>query len=186
MQGDLLDQLTLVDALTKCQPDELYNLAATSFVPASWRQPVMTAQFTAVGVTSMLEAVRLVRPATRIYQASSSEHSELPERARRTREPLCPTHSVRRGEALRPSDGHDLPRALWPPRLVRNCLQQRVPRRPAEFVTGKVARAAAAIKLGFETSVTLGDLSAQRDWGLPRTMSTRCGECFSSLRRTAS
>ncbi len=73
MQGDLLDQMTLLDAITRSQPDELYNLAATSFVPASWRQPVMTAQFTAVGVTSMLEAVRITKPELRLYQASSSE-----------------------------------------------------------------------------------------------------------------
>ncbi len=71
LQGDLLDQMTLLDAITKSQPDELYNLAATSFVPASWRQPVMTAQFTAVGVTSMLEAVRITKPGLRVYQAST-------------------------------------------------------------------------------------------------------------------
>src|SRR5204862_7416436 len=68
LQGDLLDQMTLLDAISKAEPDELYNLAATSFVPASWRQPVMTAQFTAVGVTSMLEAIRITNPAIRVYQ----------------------------------------------------------------------------------------------------------------------
>ena len=73
LQGDLLDQMTLLDAINQAEPDELYNLAATSFVPASWRQPVMTAQFTAVGVTSMLEAIRIVDPSIRVYQASSSE-----------------------------------------------------------------------------------------------------------------
>ena len=73
LQGDLLDQMTLLDAITRAEPDELYNLAATSFVPASWRQPVMTAQFTAVGVTSMLEAVRITKPTLRVYQASTSE-----------------------------------------------------------------------------------------------------------------
>ena len=73
LQGDLLDQMTLLDAITRAEPDELYNLAATSFVPASWRQPVMTAQFTAVGVTSMLEAVRITKPDLRVYQASTSE-----------------------------------------------------------------------------------------------------------------
>src|SRR3954463_4712481 len=73
LQGDLLDQMTLLDAISKADPDELYNRAATSFVPASWRQPVMTAQFTAVGVTSMLEAIRIPNPQIRVYQASSSE-----------------------------------------------------------------------------------------------------------------
>ncbi len=92
MQGDLLDHMTLLEATNHAEPDELYNLAATSFVPASWRQPVMTAQFTAVGVTSMLEAVRLVDPEIRLYQASSSEifgvttespqHEETPFRPR--------------------------------------------------------------------------------------------------------
>src|SRR4051812_12850175 len=74
LQGDLLDQMTLLDAIVKSEPDELYNLAATSFVPASWRQPVMTAQFTAVGVTSMLEAVRVVNPQLHGYPASTSEN----------------------------------------------------------------------------------------------------------------
>src|SRR6185295_15023632 len=69
----LLDQMTLLDAINRAQPAELYNLAATSFVPASWRQPVMTAQFTAVGVTAMLEAIRITNPEIRVYQASSSE-----------------------------------------------------------------------------------------------------------------
>src|SRR5256885_13733708 len=71
IQGDMLDQMTLLDALSQSRPHELYNLAATSFVPASWRQPVMTAQFTAVGVTSMLEALRIVRRALRLFPASS-------------------------------------------------------------------------------------------------------------------
>src|SRR5204863_4242646 len=75
LQGDMLDQMTLLDALSQARPHELYNLAATSFVPASWRQPVMTAQFTAVGVTSMLEAIRIVDRDVRVYQASSSELS---------------------------------------------------------------------------------------------------------------
>src|SRR3954452_16672107 len=73
IQADLLDQIALLEAITRAEPEELYNLAATSFVPASWRQPVMTAQFTATGVTFMLEAVRIVNPGLRIYQASTSE-----------------------------------------------------------------------------------------------------------------
>src|SRR3982751_1397342 len=73
LQGDMLDQMTLLDALSQARPHELYNLAATSFVPASWRQPVMTAQFTAVGVTSMLEAIRIVDPQIRVFQAFKLE-----------------------------------------------------------------------------------------------------------------
>ena len=91
LQGDLLDQMTLLDAITRAEPDELYNLAATSFVPASWRQPVMTAQFTAVGVTSMLEAVRITKPDLRVYQASTSEmFGATPSRRSTSRRRSCP------------------------------------------------------------------------------------------------
>ena len=91
LQGDLLDQATLLDALHEARPHELYNLAGTSFVPASWRQPVMTAQFTAVGVTAMLEAVRIVDPTIRIYQASPSEiFGATPEPPQRETTPFRP------------------------------------------------------------------------------------------------
>jgi len=166
LQGDLLDQLTLVDALTQCRPHELYNLAATSFVPASWRQPVMTAQFTAVGVTSMLEAIRLVDPGVRLYQASSSElfgaTEESPQSERTPFKPHTPygvaklyghfmIASYRERYGLHASSG-----------IVYN---HESPRRPPEFVTRKVTRAAAAIKLGLEDTLVLGDLRATRDWG---------------------
>ena len=166
LQGDLLDQLTLVDALTQCRPQELYNLAATSFVPASWRQPVMTAQFTAVGVTSMLEAIRLVDPGVRLYQASSSElfgaTEESPQTERTPFKPHTPygvaklyghfmIASYRERYGLHASSG-----------IVYN---HESPRRPPEFVTRKVTQAAAAIKLGFEQTLVLGNLRATRDWG---------------------
>ena len=166
LQGDLLDQLTLVDALTQCRPHELYNLAATSFVPASWRQPVMTAQFTAVGVTSMLEAIRLVDPGVRVYQASSSElfgaTEESPQRETTPFKPHTPygvaklyghfmISSYRERYGLHASSG-----------IVFN---HESPRRPPDFVTRKVTQAAAAIKLGHEDTLVLGDLSATRDWG---------------------
>jgi GDPmannose 4,6-dehydratase len=166
MQGDLLDQLTLVEGITRFQPDELYNLAATSFVPASWNQPVMTAQFTAVGVTSMLEAVRVVNPAIRIYQASSSEifgaAAESPQSERTPWHPHNPYGVAKLyGHAMVASyrDRYGLHASSG---IVYN---HESPRRPIEFVTRKVARGAAAIKLGLDNELVLGDLDARRDWG---------------------
>ena len=166
MQGDLLDQLTLVDALTRCRPHELYNLAATSFVPASWVQPVMTAQFTAVGVTSMLEAIRVVDPTIRLYQASSSEifgaTSEAPQNEETPFRPHNPY-------AVAKLYGH-LMVASYRERYGMHAssgiaYNHESPRRPPEFVTRKVTQAAAAIKLGLQEELVLGDLSATRDWG---------------------
>jgi GDPmannose 4,6-dehydratase len=166
MQGDLLDQLTLVEGITRFQPDELYNLAATSFVPASWNQPVMTAQFTAVGVTSMLEAVRVVNPGIRIYQASSSEifgaAAESPQSERTPWKPHNPYGVAKLyGHAMVASyrDRYGLHASSG---IVYN---HESPRRPVEFVTRKVTRGAAAIKLGLADELVLGDLDARRDWG---------------------
>ena len=166
LQGDLLDQLTLVEALTEARPHELYNLAATSFVPASWHQPVMTAQFTAVGVTSMLEAIRLVNPEVRLYQASSSEvFGASPESPQDERTPLRPhtPYGVAKAyghfmiESYRDRYGLHASSGI--------AFNHESPRRPVEFVTRKVTRAAAAIKLGQQDSLALGDLAATRDWG---------------------
>ena len=166
MQGDLLDQLTLVEAITRFRPQELYNLAATSFVPASWHQPVMTAQFTAVGVTSMLEAARVVDPEIRIYQASSSEifgaASESPQSERTPWRPHNPYGVAKLyGHAMVASyrDRYGLHASSG---IVYN---HESPRRPVEFVTRKVTRGAAAIKLGLDEELVLGDLEATRDWG---------------------
>jgi GDPmannose 4,6-dehydratase len=165
LQGDLLDQMTLLDAISRSEPDELYNLAATSFVPASWRQPVMTAQFTAVGVTSMLEAVRITNPKLRIYQASTSEifgaTSESPQNEHTRFVPHNPyavaklyghlmVSTYRERYGLHASSG-----------ILYN---HESPRRRPEFVTRKVTRTAAAIKLGLATELRLGDLDATRDW----------------------
>jgi GDPmannose 4,6-dehydratase len=164
-QADLLDQIALLDAITKAEPDELYNLAATSFVPASWRQPVMTAQFTAVGVTFMLEAARIVNPSLRIYQASTSEMfgatTESPQTEQTPFRPHNPygvaklyghlmVSTYRAGYGMHASSG-----------ILFN---HESPRRPLEFVTRKVTRAAAAIKLGLAEELRLGDLDATRDW----------------------
>jgi GDPmannose 4,6-dehydratase len=169
VQGDMLDHMTLLDAVNQARPHELYNLAATSFVPASWKQPVMTAQFTAVGVTSMLEAIRIVDPRIRVYQASSSEifgaTNESPQSESTPFRPHNPyavaklyghlmVASYRERYGLHASSG-----------ILYN---HESPRRPPDFVTRKVTRTAAAIKLGQASELRLGDLDATRDWGHAR------------------
>jgi GDPmannose 4,6-dehydratase len=166
IQADLLDQLSLVDALKACRPQEVYNLASPSFVPLSWRQPVLTAEFAAVGVTALLEAIRHVDPGIRFYQASSSEifgePLEVPQTETTPLSPLTPygvakayghfiTASYRRRYGLHGSCG-----------ILYN---HESPRRPVDFVPRKVTRAAAAISLGLEGELWLGDLDARRDWG---------------------
>src|SRR4051794_2179411 len=165
VQGDLLDQMTLLDTISRHEPDELYNLAATSFVPASWRQPVMTAQFTAVGVTFMLEAVRIVNPELRIYQASTSEIFGATTEAPQTESTPFVPHTPYGVAKLY---GH-LMVATYRERYGMHAssgilYNHESPRRPAEFVTRKVTRTAAAIKLGLADELRLGDLDATRDW----------------------
>ena len=165
VQGDVLDHMTMLDAITTCKPREIYNLAATSFVPASWKQPVMTAQFTAVGVTSMLEAIRLTDPGIRFYQASSSEMfgatSESPQNELTPFRPHTPYGVAK-------AYGHFMVASYRERYDMYACsgisFNHESPRRPAEFVTRKVSQAAAAIKLGLEREVALGNLDATRDW----------------------
>ena len=165
LQGDLLDQMTLLDAISKAEPDELYNLAATSFVPASWRQPVMIAQFTAVGVTSMLEAVRITKPELRIYQASTSEiFGATSESPQSETTPFAPHNPY----AVAKLYGH-LMVSTYRERYGMHAssgilYNHESPRRPPEFVTRKVTRAAAAISLGQQDKLHLGNLDATRDW----------------------
>jgi GDPmannose 4,6-dehydratase len=169
LQGDMLDQMTLLDALSQARPHELYNLAATSFVPASWRQPVMTAQFTAVGVTSMLEAIRIVDPQIRIYQASSSEifgaTTQSPQSEATPFHPHNPYGVAKLYAHLMIASYRERYGMHATSGIVYN---HESPRRPPEFVTRKVTRAAAAIKLGRQRELRLGDLSATRDWGHAR------------------
>jgi GDPmannose 4,6-dehydratase len=165
-QADVLDELTLVDVLSTSRPHEVYNLAAPSFVPMSWRQPVITAEFAAVGCTALLEAIRRVDDTIRFYQASSSEifgePREVPQNEDTPLSPVTPygvakayahfiTRSYRRRYGLHASSG-----------ILYN---HESPRRPLEFVTRKVAHAAAAVSLGLEREVALGSLDARRDWG---------------------
>jgi GDPmannose 4,6-dehydratase len=166
LQGDLLDQMTLLDAINRAEPHELYNLAATSFVPASWRQPVMTAQFTAVGVTAMLEAIRITNPGIRVYQASSSEIFGATRESPQTEETPFLPHTPYGVAKLY---GH-LMVASYRERYGMHlssgiAFNHESPRRPAEFVTRKITRGAAAIKLGLQEELQLGDLTATRDWG---------------------
>ncbi len=164
--GDLLDQRSLVDVMRECEPVEIYNLAAMSFVAASWTQPTLTAEFTGVGVIRVLEAMREVCPGARFYQASSSEMfgkvREVPQTELTPFHPRSPygvakvfghfiTVNYRESYGLFASSG-----------ILFN---HESPRRGLEFVTHKVTRAAAAIKLGMETELRMGNLDARRDWG---------------------
>ena len=165
-QGDLLDQRSLVDTLRAAKPDEVYNLAAMSFVAVSWIQPTLTAEFTCVGVTRILEAMREVCPEARFYQASSSEMfgkvQQVPQSEQTLLWPRSPygvskvyghymTINYRESYGMHASSG-----------ILFN---HESPRRGPEFVTRKISQAVARIHLGKQDHVTLGNLDARRDWG---------------------
>ena len=165
-QGDLLDQMSIVDILREYKPGEVYNLAAQSFVPTSWKQPVLTGEFTALGVTRMLEAIRMTDPSIRFYQASSSEMFgkvvEVPQRETTPFYPRSPygvakvyghwiTVNYRESYDLFASSG-----------ILFN---HESPRRGLEFVTHKVTHGVAKIKLGKAKELRLGNLDSRRDWG---------------------
>jgi GDPmannose 4,6-dehydratase len=164
--GDLLDPQSMISVLREAKPDEIYNLAAMSFVPTSWSQPTLTAEFTGVGVTRLLEAIREVCPEVRFYQASSSEMfgkvQETPQSENTPFYPRSPygvakvyghfiTVNYRESYGLHASSG-----------ILFN---HESPRRGLEFVTRKVTHLAAAIKLGLRDELPLGNLDARRDWG---------------------
>jgi len=166
LQADLLDQSSLVQVIRESNPTELYNLAAQSFVPTSWAQPVLTAEFTAIGVTKVLEAMRAVNPEIRFYQASSSEMFgkvlEVPQSEETPFYPRSPygvakvyghyiTVNYRESYNLHASSG-----------ILFN---HESPRRGLEFVTRKVTDGVARIKLGLANELRMGNLDAQRDWG---------------------
>jgi GDPmannose 4,6-dehydratase len=165
-QADLVDPPSLVEALRRCRPHEVYNLASVSFVPLSWEEPILTANFAAVGVTSLLEAIRAVDDTIRFYQASSSEIFGEPLDSPQTEEtPLRPLTPYGVAKAY----AHFITRAYRRRYGLYACsgilYNHESPRRPLEFLPRKVARAAAAISLGLERDVALGDLDARRDWG---------------------
>ena len=164
--GDLLDQNSLISALQQCEPTEVYNLASQSFVPTSWNQPTLTGEFTALGVTRMLEGIRLVNPRIRFYQASSSEMfgmvRESPQNEDTAFYPRSPygvaklyghwiTVNYRESYGLFTCSG-----------ILFN---HESPRRGLEFVTRKASYGAARIKLGRQKKLKMGNLEAERDWG---------------------
>jgi GDPmannose 4,6-dehydratase len=166
VSGDLLDQASMIDLLSEHRPTEVYNLAAQSFVQTSWSQPVFTGEVTALGVTRLLDAIRLVDPDIRVYQASTSEMfgkvHEIPQSESTPFYPRSPygvakvyghwiTVNYRESYNLFATSGI--------------AFNHESPRRGHEFVTRKIARAAARIKLGLEHSLPLGNLESQRDWG---------------------
>ena len=164
--GDLLDQLSLIRALERSEPTELYNLAAMSFVPASWDQPMLTGEFNSQGVTRVLEAVRVVDPSIRVYQASSSEMfgkvREVPQRETTPFYPRSP-YGVSKVFAHYITVNYRESYGLF---AVSGILfNHESPRRGLEFVTRKVAHGAARIKLGLARELRLGNLDAHRDWG---------------------
>jgi GDPmannose 4,6-dehydratase len=166
VRADLLDELSLVEALRECRPHEVFNLASPSFVPMSWKQPVLTAEFAAVGVTALLESIRLVDPEIRFYQASSSEIFGEPREVPQTEEtPLLPVTPYGVAKAY----GHLIVRSYrrrYGLYVGSGILyNHESPRRPLDFVTRKIAHAAAAISLGLAGELRLGDLDARRDWG---------------------
>jgi GDPmannose 4,6-dehydratase len=165
-QADLLDQLSLIDLLQSVQPDEVYNLAAQSFVPTSWVQPVLTAEFDAVGVTRLLEAIRLVAPRTRFYQASSSEmFGKVRETPQRETTPFYPRSPYGVAKVY----GHFITVNYRESYGLFACsgilFNHESPRRGREFVTRKVTDGVARIELGLANELVLGNLEARRDWG---------------------
>lgn len=165
-QADLLDQYSIIKLLEEAQPDEIYNLAAMSFVPTSWNQPVLTAEFTAIGVTRMLEAVRAVNPRIRFYQASSSEMfgkvKEIPQSEKTPFHPRSPYGVAKvygHWITVNYRESYDI---FGVSGILFN---HESPRRGLEFVTRKVTYTASKIKLGLEKELRMGNLDAKRDWG---------------------
>ena len=165
-QADLLDELSLIDLLRDTRPDEIYNLAAQSFVPTSWAQPVLTAEFDAVGVTRLLEAMRLVAPQARVYQASSSEMfgraREVPQRETTPFYPRSP-YGVAKVYAHYITVNYRESYGLFACSGI--LFNHTSPRRGREFVTRKISDGVARIKLGLAGDLPLGNLTARRDFG---------------------
>jgi GDPmannose 4,6-dehydratase len=166
VQGDLLDQNSIVQILDAVRPDEVYNLAAQSFVPTSWRQPVLTAEFTALGVTRMLDGVRQVCPGARFYQASSSEmFGKVRETPQRETTPFHPRSPYGVAKAY----GHYITVNYRESYGLFACsgilFNHESPRRGLEFVTRKITNGVARIALGLDQELRLGNLEARRDWG---------------------
>ena len=166
VQGDLHDQSSLMNLIKDAQPDEVYNLAAQSFVPTSWNQPVLTGQVTGLGVTMLLEAIRLAKPDVRFYQASSSEmFGKVQEVPQKEDTPLYPRSPYGVAKVY----GHWITvnyRESYNLFAVSGILfNHESPRRGLEFVTRKITDGVARIKLGMAYQLALGNLDSRRDWG---------------------
>jgi GDPmannose 4,6-dehydratase len=166
VQGDLLDQMSLLDILREYRPEEVYNLAAQSFVPTSWKQPVLTGEFTALGVTRVLDAIRIVDPEIRFYQASSSEmFGRVRETPQKETTPFYPRSPYGVAKVY----GHWITVNYRESYELYACsgilFNHESPRRGLEFVTHKVTYGASRIKLGMAEELRLGNLEARRDWG---------------------
>jgi len=164
--GDLMDQHSLTTAIHEIQPDEVYNLAAQSFVPASWSQPVLTGELTGMGVTRVLEAVRLAKPDAKFYQASSSEmFGKVQQSPQNERTPFYPRSPYGVAKVY----GHWITVNYRESYGMFACsgilFNHESPRRGLEFVSRKVTNTVARIKLGKETELRMGNLDAHRDWG---------------------
>jgi GDPmannose 4,6-dehydratase len=165
-QADLLDQLSMITLIEKHRPDEIYNLAAQSFVPTSWDQPVLTGEFNALGVTKMLEAIRLVNNKIKFYQASSSEmFGRVQETPQTEKTPFYPRSPYGVSKVY----GHWITVNYRESYGIPSCsgilFNHESPRRGLEFVTRKITDGAARIKLGLADKLALGNLDAKRDWG---------------------
>lgn len=166
VQGDLLDQMSLISILQKYRPQEVYNLAAQSFVPTSFEQPVLTGEFTALGVTRIMDAIRIVDPSIRFYQASSSEmFGKVREVPQDEETPFYPRSPYGVAKVY----GHWITVNYRESYDIFACsgilFNHESPRRGLEFVTHKITNSVARIKLGLEQELRLGNLEAQRDWG---------------------
>ena len=166
VHGDLLDGSSLSRVMSEAKPDEIYNLAAQSFVPTSWQEPVLTAEFTGTGVTRMLEAMRAVCPEARFYQASSSEmFGKVIESPQNEDTPFYPRSPYGVAKAY----GHYITVNYRESYDLKACsgilFNHESPRRGLEFVTRKISHAAASIKLGLQKELKVGNLEARRDWG---------------------
>ncbi len=166
LPADLLDQVSLMNAIKNSQPDEVYNLAAQSFVKTSWDQPVLTGDFTGIGVTRVLEAIRMIKPDSKFYQASSSEMfgkvTEVPQKETTRFYPRSPYGVAK-------SYGHYITVNYRESYNMFACsgilFNHESPRRGLEFVTRKISNAVAKISLGKQAKLELGNMDAQRDWG---------------------
>jgi GDPmannose 4,6-dehydratase len=168
-EGDLLDSTSLIRLLDRVRPDELYNLAAQSFVPVSWEQPIFTAEATGLGVTRLLDAVRHIDPRIRFYQASSSEmFGQVRETPQRETTPFHPRSPYGAAKAY----GHHITVNYRESYDLFACsgilFNHESPRRGLEFVTRKISHGAARIKAGLDDQLRLGNLDAMRDWGHAR------------------